>query len=240
MRDDAETALHPSCTAKMGDIERDPMAVTDPASMQVHGTEGLRVVDASVFPYVTNATSTPDDTASPSKHPLPNSTPSPPPPPPPPPHPPEVSFEVAQGEVFVVMGLSGSGKSTLVRCLTRLIEPTEGSVTIDGDDVLSMSTSALRDLRRNHVAMVFQHFGLLPHRRVIDNIAYGLEVRGVGRKERHAKAHEILELVGLGATPTPTPTSCPAACSNGSAWPAHSRSTRPCCCSTSRSLPSTR
>jgi glycine betaine/proline transport system ATP-binding protein len=110
----------------------------------------------------------------------------------------EVTFEVAQGEVFVVMGLSGSGKSTLVRCLTRLIEPTEGSVTIDGDDVLTMSTSALRDLRRNHVAMVFQHFGLLPHRRVIDNIAYGLEVRGVGRKERHARAHEILELVGLG------------------------------------------
>lgn len=109
----------------------------------------------------------------------------------------EVSFEVKRGEVFVIMGLSGSGKSTLVRCLTRLIEPTAGEVTIDDDDVLKMSESALRSLRRNHVAMVFQHFGLLPHRRVIDNIAYGLEVRGVNRKDRHAKATEILDLVGL-------------------------------------------
>ncbi|AWB91472.1 quaternary amine ABC transporter ATP-binding protein [Aeromicrobium chenweiae] len=109
----------------------------------------------------------------------------------------DVSFEVQRGEVFVVMGLSGSGKSTLVRCLTRLIEPTAGEVMIDGTDVLTMSESALRDLRRKHVAMVFQHFGLLPHRRVLDNIAYGLEVRGVGRKERHAKAREVLDLVGL-------------------------------------------
>jgi len=109
----------------------------------------------------------------------------------------DVNFEVKNGEVFVVMGLSGSGKSTLVRCLTRLIEPTAGEVMIDDDDVLKMSESSLRSLRRNHVAMVFQHFGLLPHRRVIDNIAYGLEVRGVGRKERHAKANEVLELVGL-------------------------------------------
>jgi len=109
----------------------------------------------------------------------------------------DVSFDVAQGEVFVVMGLSGSGKSTLVRCLTRLIEPTAGDITIDDDDVLKMSESSLRGLRRNHVAMVFQHFGLLPHRRVLDNIAYGLEVRGLGRKERHVRANEILELVGL-------------------------------------------
>lgn len=109
----------------------------------------------------------------------------------------EVSFDVKRGEVFVVMGLSGSGKSTLVRCLTRLIEPTAGAVTIDDDDVLKMSESSLRSLRRNHVAMVFQHFGLLPHRRVIDNIAYGLEVRGVNRKDRHAKANEVLDLVGL-------------------------------------------
>ncbi|MRJ76523.1 betaine/proline/choline family ABC transporter ATP-binding protein [Aeromicrobium sp. SMF47] len=109
----------------------------------------------------------------------------------------DVSFEVQQGEVFVVMGLSGSGKSTLVRCLTRLIEPTDGEVMINGTDVLTMSESALRELRRKHVAMVFQHFGLLPHRRVLDNVAYGLEVRGVGRKERHAKAREVLDLVGL-------------------------------------------
>jgi glycine betaine/proline transport system ATP-binding protein len=109
----------------------------------------------------------------------------------------DMSFEVAPGEVFVVMGLSGSGKSTLVRCLIRLIEPTAGAVEIDGDDVRGMSEPQLRELRRHHVAMVFQHFGLLPHRRVIDNVAYGLEIRGVRKAERHAKAAEILELVGL-------------------------------------------
>ena len=109
-----------------------------------------------------------------------------------------VSFDVAPGEVFVVMGLSGSGKSTLVRCLTRLIEPTAGRVDLDGEDVLAMSESRLRELRRTHVSMVFQHFGLLPHRRVIDNVAYGLEIRGVSKAERHAKAGEVIELVGLG------------------------------------------
>lgn len=109
----------------------------------------------------------------------------------------DVSFEVAPGEVFVVMGLSGSGKSTLVRCLTRLIEPTSGRVEIDGEDVVQMSDSRLRDLRRNHVSMVFQHFGLLPHRKVIDNVAYGLEVRGVGKSERRAKAQTFVDLVGL-------------------------------------------
>src|SRR6476661_7542991 len=109
----------------------------------------------------------------------------------------DVSFEVAPGEVFVVMGLSGSGKSTLVRCLTRLIEPTAGSVEVGGVDVSNASESQLRDLRRHHVSMVFQHFGLLPHRQVIDNVAYGLEVRGMGRKERRAKAEEVVGLVGL-------------------------------------------
>ncbi|WP_332661631.1 quaternary amine ABC transporter ATP-binding protein [Aeromicrobium sp.] len=117
----------------------------------------------------------------------------------------DVSFEVKRGEVFVVMGLSGSGKSTLVRCLTRLIEPTAGEIMIDDNDVLKMSESSLRNLRRTHVAMVFQHFGLLPHRRVIDNIAYGLEVRGVGRAERHAKAQEVLDLVGLAGNATSYP-----------------------------------
>jgi glycine betaine/proline transport system ATP-binding protein len=109
----------------------------------------------------------------------------------------DISFEVDPGEVFVIMGLSGSGKSTLVRCLTRLIEPTAGEVSIGGDDVRKASESQLRDLRRNHVAMVFQHFGLLPHRPVIDNVAFGLEIRGVGKSERRAKAAEIVELVGL-------------------------------------------
>jgi glycine betaine/proline transport system ATP-binding protein len=109
----------------------------------------------------------------------------------------DVSFDVAPGEVFVVMGLSGSGKSTLVRCLTRLIEPTSGQVVIDGHDVTKASEGELRDLRRKHTSMVFQHFGLLPHRQVIDNVAYGLEIRGIKKKERRSKAEEIVNLVGL-------------------------------------------
>jgi glycine betaine/proline transport system ATP-binding protein len=109
----------------------------------------------------------------------------------------DVGFTVAPGEVFVVMGLSGSGKSTLVRCLTRLIEPTAGEVRIDGEDVRAASATRLRELRRHRVSMVFQHFGLLPHRRVVDNVAYGLEIQGMGRTARHERAHEILSLVGL-------------------------------------------
>ncbi|MEU4242128.1 glycine betaine/L-proline ABC transporter ATP-binding protein [Actinoplanes sp. NPDC026619] len=109
----------------------------------------------------------------------------------------DVSFAVEAGEVFVVMGLSGSGKSTLVRCLTRLIEPTSGEIGIDGEAVRSMNARRLRELRRHRVAMVFQHFGLLPHRPVLDNVAYGLEVQGVGRAERHRRAGEMLSLVGL-------------------------------------------
>ncbi len=110
----------------------------------------------------------------------------------------DVSFSVAPGEVFVVMGLSGSGKSTLVRCLTRLIEPTRGEVLLDGEDIRTCSTARLRELRRHRFSMVFQHFGLLPHRRVIDNVAFGLEVRGEAREARHARASEIIDLVGLG------------------------------------------
>jgi glycine betaine/proline transport system ATP-binding protein len=109
----------------------------------------------------------------------------------------DVSFEVAPGEVFVVMGLSGSGKSTLVRCLTRLIEPTAGRVSILDTEVTAASESELRELRRHRVSMVFQHFGLLPHKQVIDNVAYGLEIRGVPKKERRAKAGDIVDLVGL-------------------------------------------
>ncbi|MGZ4428678.1 MAG: quaternary amine ABC transporter ATP-binding protein [Nocardioidaceae bacterium] len=109
----------------------------------------------------------------------------------------DVSFDVKPGEVFVVMGLSGSGKSTLVRLLTRLIEPTAGRVIIDGDDVTAASESQLRDLRRNHVAMVFQNFGLLPHRQVIDNVGFGLEVRGVPKAERRQRSQEMVDLVGL-------------------------------------------
>jgi len=109
----------------------------------------------------------------------------------------DVSFEINKGECFVVMGLSGSGKSTLVRCISRLIEPTGGQVLIDGDDVTKMNGKELQSLRRNKMAMVFQHFGLFPHRKVIDNISYGLEVRGMSKLARTEKAMEVLELVGL-------------------------------------------
>jgi glycine betaine/proline transport system ATP-binding protein len=109
----------------------------------------------------------------------------------------DVSFDVLPGEVFVVMGLSGSGKSTLVRCLTRLIEPTAGQVEIGDRDVAAMSTKELMEVRRNEVAMVFQHFGLLPHRRVLDNVAFGLEIRGEDRDKRYARSREVIELVGL-------------------------------------------
>jgi glycine betaine/proline transport system ATP-binding protein len=109
----------------------------------------------------------------------------------------DVSFDVAQGEVFVVMGLSGSGKSTLVRCLTRLIEPTAGRVELESRDVASMSTKELMEVRRHEVAMVFQHFGLLPHRRVVDNVAFGLEIRGEDKEKRYARSQEVIDLVGL-------------------------------------------
>lgn len=109
----------------------------------------------------------------------------------------DVSFDVAEGEVFVVMGLSGSGKSTLVRCLTRLIDSTAGEVIIEGEDILKASASELRHLRRTEFSMVFQHFGLLPHRKVIDNIAYPLEIQGVKKDVRYARAEEVIQLVGL-------------------------------------------
>ncbi|MBT3639728.1 MAG: glycine betaine/L-proline ABC transporter ATP-binding protein [Acidiferrobacteraceae bacterium] len=109
----------------------------------------------------------------------------------------DVSFQVERGETFVVMGLSGSGKSTLVRCISRLIEPTRGEVLVDGIDTVTMPEKDLIELRRHKLSMVFQHFGLLPHRRVVENIAYGLEVRGMPRDERLEKAGEVLESVGL-------------------------------------------
>ena len=109
----------------------------------------------------------------------------------------DVSFSIQKGETFVVMGLSGSGKSTLVRCLTRLIEPTSGSVIIDDTDVTKISRNKLLDLRRNKMSMVFQHFGLFPHRTVLENISYGLEIRGERKQDRLDKAMESLNLVGL-------------------------------------------
>ncbi len=109
----------------------------------------------------------------------------------------DVSFEVYPGEVFVVMGLSGSGKSTLVRTLIRLIEPTAGRIELDGRDVTAAGRDELLQLRRHTSSMVFQHFGLLAHRSVIDNVAFGLEVQGKPKAERLARAAEVLALVGL-------------------------------------------
>ncbi len=109
----------------------------------------------------------------------------------------DITFDVRPGEVFVVMGLSGSGKSTLVRCLTRLIEPTFGEVRLDGENIRTASPERLRDLRRRRFSMVFQNFGLLPHRRVLDNIAFGLELRGETKPVRLERAREMLGLVGL-------------------------------------------
>ncbi|QDE67408.1 ABC transporter ATP-binding protein [Myxococcus xanthus] len=109
----------------------------------------------------------------------------------------EASFDVKAGEIFVIMGLSGSGKSTVLRCLNRLIEPSAGSVHVDGVDVTRADRAALLDVRRRKMAMVFQNFGLLPHRSVIRNVEYGLEMQGLERRESRPKAMQALELVGL-------------------------------------------
>ena len=109
----------------------------------------------------------------------------------------DASFEINKGEIFVLMGLSGSGKSTLIRLLNRLIEPSAGSVIVDGEDVAKMSTEKLLNLRRKDMSMVFQSFALLPHRSVIENAAFGLEIAGVEVKERERRAMEVLEQVGL-------------------------------------------
>ncbi len=109
------------------------------------------------------------------------------------------SFEVNQGEVFVIMGLSGSGKSTLIRLINRLIEPTEGSVMVDGEDLAQMDKDDLRRVRREKLSMVFQNFGLFPFRTILENAEYGLEVQGIPKEERAEKAKKSLEMVGLGS-----------------------------------------
>lgn len=109
------------------------------------------------------------------------------------------NFEVYPGEIFVIMGLSGSGKSTLIRLINRLIEPTEGSIIIDDQDLAKADKATLRDIRRKKLGMVFQSFALFPHRTVLENAAFGLEVQKVSKAEREKKAQEALELVGLGS-----------------------------------------
>jgi len=109
----------------------------------------------------------------------------------------DASFEVNEGEIFVIMGLSGSGKSTMIRLLNRLIDPTSGEIYIDGEDIAKMDKEALREVRRHKINMVFQNFGLFPHRTVLENTEYGLEVRGVPKAERQAKAEQALDNSGL-------------------------------------------
>ena len=109
----------------------------------------------------------------------------------------DASLEVHEGELVVLMGLSGSGKSTLVRCMSRLIEPTAGEIEFDGEDLRAASERELVELRRHKMGMVFQHFALFPHRTVLDNVAFPLEVQGVDLATRNARALEIIDLVGL-------------------------------------------
>ncbi|MFZ1813286.1 MAG: betaine/proline/choline family ABC transporter ATP-binding protein [Rhizobiaceae bacterium] len=109
----------------------------------------------------------------------------------------DVSFDVHEGEIFVIMGLSGSGKSTIVRCLSRLVEPTAGEILLDGEDLLKKSNAELIEIRRHKMGMVFQSFGLMPHLSVIDNIAFPLKLQGLSEAERHARAERVIELVGL-------------------------------------------
>ena len=107
------------------------------------------------------------------------------------------NLEIKEGEMFVIMGLSGSGKSTLVRCINRLNEPSMGEIWLSGRNITSLSDKELLQIRRKEMAMVFQHFGLLPHRTVLSNIAFGLELQGVPKEEREKKAYESIAVVGL-------------------------------------------
>jgi glycine betaine/proline transport system ATP-binding protein len=109
----------------------------------------------------------------------------------------DVSFDIHESEILMIMGLSGSGKSTMLRCITQLLSPTAGEVFFDGTDLTKISKKELAEVRRNQMGMVFQHFGLLPHRTVLENIAFPLEIQGVDKETRIAKARELVELVGL-------------------------------------------
>ncbi|MFA0086739.1 glycine betaine/L-proline ABC transporter ATP-binding protein [Vibrio sp. 10N.261.51.F12] len=108
-----------------------------------------------------------------------------------------INLDIYPGEIFVIMGLSGSGKSTMIRHFNRLIEPSEGEIIVDGSDVMKLSKKGLQDFRRNKMSMVFQRFGLLPHKTVLDNVAYGLQIQGLSKEERFKKANEWIQTVGL-------------------------------------------
>ncbi|RDL04006.1 ABC transporter family protein [Streptomyces sp. HB202] len=153
----------------------------------------------------------------------------------------DASFTVEPGQIFVVMGLSGSGKSTLLRMLNGLLDPTAGRVLFDGQDLTALSPRELRSVRSTKISMVFQHFALFPHRSVLENAAYGLEVQGVPREEREVRAAEALRLTGPSkAGRSPGPTSSPAVCSSAWASPAPWPPTPTCSSWTSPSARSTR
>ena len=109
----------------------------------------------------------------------------------------DISLEIQTGELFVIMGLSGSGKSTLVRCINRLIEPTSGHIYIDGEDIAHVNEKRMRSLRLNKISMVFQQFGLFPHKTVVENVAYGLKMQGMSKAKRQQKSRATLAKVGL-------------------------------------------
>ena len=109
----------------------------------------------------------------------------------------DINLDVAEGEIFIIMGLSGSGKSTLVRCLSRLIEPTAGEILFNGENLLAADEKRMIEIRRHQMGMVFQHFALLPHLSVLDNVAFPLSIQGVERSRREARAREMIDLVGL-------------------------------------------
>ena len=108
-----------------------------------------------------------------------------------------VNIEVKKSQLQVIMGLSGSGKSTLIRHINRLIEPTSGSIVVDGEDILSMNQNELRNFRRSKASMVFQKFGLLPHRKIVENVSYGLTIQGINKKEAYERSNQWIESVGL-------------------------------------------
>lgn len=109
----------------------------------------------------------------------------------------DASMDIKQGEIFVIMGLSGSGKSTLIRCFNLLNKPTDGSIFIDGEDIVKFNGSQLKKVRQEKVAMVFQHFGLFNHRTIMANVEYGLEVRNISKEERREVAQKNIDIVGL-------------------------------------------
>jgi glycine betaine/proline transport system ATP-binding protein len=131
----------------------------------------------------------------------------------------DLSLSIGSGEIFVIMGLSGSGKSTLVRHFNRLIDPTSGAILVDGEDILQYDMEALREFRRRKISMVFQSFGLLPHKTVLDNVAYGLKVRGESKPCAPSVRCTGSTPWASRATKTNTRTSCRAACASAWAWP---------------------